>query len=376
MEKKPATLKIDAGKPIVIINGNWTLSGLREVPDFKRVLTNFKADRATIDAKDLEGLDSAGAWIVCQIVSLLHKKGQQITFTGFTSEQLSLISLIDNELKQNIYPTEKPPKKLSFLENTGKSTLSFGADFIKFVAFLGETLSRFFGCIRDPRRFQWASFLTVIDTAGFRALPIVALLSFSIGVVLAYQMGQELKIYGANGYIVSMLGIGILQEFGPLITAIIIAGRTSSAFTAEIGSMKINEEIDALQTMGLSPIERLAIPKILALIVVMPLLVFWADIFGLLGGMIVSKNTLGIHYYNFILHLPIVVELDTLLKGLLKAPFFAAIIAGVGCFEGLQVTYSSESVGQQTTKSVVQAIFWIIVTDSIFSIILPWQSIQ
>lgn len=365
-----AQFTIDQQQKTLYLSDNWTIAGITELAAQKPKLPALK--QLSVDGKNLKALDSAGTWL---LLDILKDFKQEISWQNFTDKQSALITLVQKQFKKVDQPLpEKKP--LPPLEKIGQRTIERSHQSLDFIAFIGEILWRSVQCIRSPHRFEWRSFLNVIDYTGFCALGIVGLLSFSIGVVLAYQMGQQLKIYGANIYIISMLGLGVLQEFAPLITAIIIAGRTSSAFTAEIGSMKINEEIDALQTMGLSPVERLAIPKIFALIVTLPLLVIWADIFGLLGGMLIAKHSLNINYYNFILRFPIVVELRTFLQGLLKAPFFALIISTVGCFRGFQVTYSSESVGQQTTKSVVQAIFWIILVDSVFSVILPWQSIE
>jgi phospholipid/cholesterol/gamma-HCH transport system permease protein len=376
MDRTPAKIDIDVDKHILYPSGDWSLSGIQKLSKKKPKLKKIrKSTQITVNGRDLEHLDSAGAWLLWDLMQRAAK-GINVNFENFTNEQQTLLHLVENDyaaVSKPLAPTKHP---LSFLENVGKETFIRIDQGISFLAFIGEVLLRFIGCIRNPRCFEWRSFLNVIDSTGFRALPIVGLLSFSIGVVLAYQMGQQLKLYGANIFIVSMLGLGILQEFAPLITAIIIAGRTSSSFTAEIGSMKINEEIDALSTMGLSPVERLALPKILGLLIALPLLIVWADIFGIIGGMIISKHQLHISYYSFIMRFPIVVELSTFLYGLLKAPFFAAIISGVGCFQGFQVGYSAEDLGRRTTKSVVQAIFWIIITDSLFSIILPWQSIQ
>ena len=369
---KSAGYRVNQQQQTIYLSDYWTVAGIAKIAEHPPELPAFKS--LTIDGEKLKSLDSAGAWLLWELLGDSAKK-DNIQWQGFTDNQMALLELIQNQLA-NVNQPLPEVKTLPPIEQIGKTTIEKGRQSIDFITFIGEVLSHFFGFFRNPRHFEWRSFLNVIDSAGFRALMIVGLLSFSIGIVLAYQMGQQLKIYGANIYIVSMLGLGTLQEFAPLITAIIIAGRTSSAFTAEIGSMKINEEIDALQTMGLSPVERLAIPKILGLLVALPLLIIWADIFGIIGGMIIAKHSLNVNYYNFIIRFPMVVELNTFLYGLLKAPFFALIIAGVGCFRGFQVTYSSESVGEQTTKSVVQAIFWIILTDSIFSVILPWQTIE
>jgi len=190
-----------------------------------------------------------------------------------------------------------------------------------------------------------------------------------IGIVLTYQMGVQLRNYGANIFIVDLLGLSVLREFGPLLTAIMIAGRTGSSFTAELGLMKANQEIDALTTMGVTPAELLILPKIIGLFIALPLLTIWADIFGIIGGMIMAKNMLGIGWYDFLHRFQSQIPVRALLIGLGKAPIFALLIASIGCFEGVSVKDTADSIGKNTTKSVVYSIFFIIVADAIFSII-------
>ncbi len=353
--------------------GDWTLNHLNLVIAQIRKI-KLTTPELTVAGEAITAMDSAGAWTLAKILSALQQRGTKITLSGFHEKHQALLALVENEAAK-LSEVIPPPAQLPVLARIGVATVAKLDQVHQFIAFLGEVAVNLWKNLHQLRSFQWRSFLNTIDETGYQALPIVALLSFAIGIVLAYQSANQLKNYGADAYIVSILGIAILQEFGPLITAIIIAGRTSSAFTAQIGTMKVNEEIDALSTMGLSPIRQLVLPKILGLIVALPLLVVWADIFGLLGGMMVTKNMLGIGPYNFILKFPKVIELSTFVYGLIKAPVFAAIIAQVGCFQGFRVTGTSDSVGRQTTKSVVQAIFLIIIADSIFSIILPWQNI-
>jgi phospholipid/cholesterol/gamma-HCH transport system permease protein len=200
-------------------------------------------------------------------------------------------------------------------------------------------------------------------------MPIVGLLSFLIGVVMAYQGADQLRRFGAEIYTVNLLGVSILRELGVLLSAIIIAGRSGSAFTAQIGTMQVNEEIDALRTLGLDPIEVLVLPRLFGLVITLPLIAFFADFMGILGGGLMSWAVLDINIPNFLTQLQSAVGEMTLWVGIIKAPFFASIIALVGCFEGLNVTRSAESVGRLTTQSVVESIFFVIVTDAAFSIV-------
>jgi len=227
----------------------------------------------------------------------------------------------------------------------------------------------------QPSRFRWKYFLNNLEINGFRAIPIIAFLSFLIGVVLTYETGLQLRNYGANIYIITLLGTATFREFAPLMSAIIIAGRTGSAITAQLGLMKVNEEIDALRTMGHSPMELLVIPRVFGLIIALPLLIVCADIFGILGGMVMSKAVLSIGYSTFIERFPTNVTLTSFTIGMVKAPVFALIIAVVGSYEGFRVSGSSESIGLQTTKSVVLATFMIIIADATFAIVLSWLNI-
>lgn len=367
---EPAHISFDKKSQTLQCEGNWTLSGISSF-----IKTSFQLPKTitTIDGSQISNMDTAGAWALYEKIHAFEKSGKKIQLSGFSEEYEALFRLVNSVLEKS--KPIPPREKHSWVYRLGEKTVKQYFSLLSVISFLGETVVSFGKIIKNPIQMQWKSFLNTIDQTGYRALPIVGLLCFLIGVVLAYQMGQQLKTYGANIYIVSLLGIGVLQEFGPLITAIIVAGRTSSAFTAEIGTMQINEEIDALRTMGLSPVIRLVVPKILGLIIALPLLVIWADIFGVLGGMIVANRMLEINYYSFLLNFPLMVKLSTLMNGLIKAPVFAIIIAGVGCFQGFRVISTADSIGRQTTKSVVQSIFLIIVADAIFSIILPWQSV-
>lgn len=358
----------------LLCQGDWTVArGLDQLVQKIQKL-HLKNNITTIDVTGVSRLDSAGAWILWELQNQLKKKGKTPELTGLEKDQTSLFELVKTEAEKINYPIEIPPQ-LGVVANIGKSVITQGQQAFELTSFLGAVCIHGARILRHIWKLQWYSFLTVIRDTGYSALGIVGLLCALIGIVVAYQMGQQLKIYGANIYIVSVLGVGMLQEFSPLITAIIVAGRTSSAFTAQIGTMQVNQEIDALRTMGLSPVDRLVIPKILGLIIALPLLFIWADIFGVLGGMIVSKNMLDIGFYNFLTTFPRVIELSTFFNGLIKAPVYAVIIAGIGCFQGFKVGYTADSVGRQTTKSVVQAIFFIIVADATFSIILPWQNL-
>jgi phospholipid/cholesterol/gamma-HCH transport system permease protein len=222
---------------------------------------------------------------------------------------------------------------------------------------------------------RWRHVLRSLQTAGFEALPITGLLSFLMGIVIAYQGAEQLQRFGANIYVADLVGLSMVRELSPMLTAIIVAGRSGSAYTAEIGTMKVTEEIDALRTIGVGPVELLVLPKMLALIIALPLLTVFTDVTGVLGGMVMARAQLDVSFDTFFDRLDDAISLTSFLIGIGKAPVFAIIIALVGCYQGFQVTGSADSVGRQTTVSVVQSIFLVIVTDALFSIAFSWLEI-
>lgn len=320
-----------------------------------------------IDGQAIVNIDSAGALALNQLIDRCKKLGLKVQFESFTEKALHLIEMVQ---KQSFPVTHIPKRKIpNWLAELGRFNWEQLVEFKNYLNFVGLLMFEFLYLIVRPRRWRWGALANVIDTTGYKALPIIGLLSFMIGVVISYQMGNYLRNYGANIFIVNLLGLSILREFGPLITAIMVAGRTGSAFTAQLGIMKINQELDALSTMGVPPAGLLLLPRILGLFITLPLLTMWANIFGVLGGMLMAKNMLDISYYDFLHRFQHEIPLRSLVIGLCKAPVFALIIASIGCFQGMQVKGSAESVGKLTTKSVVLAIFFIIVADAVFSVI-------
>jgi len=236
------------------------------------------------------------------------------------------------------------------------------------LGFLGETALAFGGCLAHPARMRWRPILFNIQRAGFEALPIVGLLSFLLGIVVAYQGAAQLRQYGANIFVADLVGLSMLREFAPLITAITIAGRSGSAFAAQIGTMAVTEEIDAMRTLGIDPQELLVLPKIIALVIALPLLTVFADVMGVAGGMLMARSQLDVGFVEFLDRMAQAVSTTSYTVGIAKAPVFALIISVVGCFQGFRTRGGADSVGQQTTRSVVQSIFLVIVADALFSI--------
>ena len=357
-----------------VCTGHWSilyLDGLFE--QFKKKLLPNNLD-LKIDGRDILYFDSAGALLLVQILLELRKTNHSVELKNFSKYQLDLIHVVEHK-QDSIYYNPEVVASNGVIYDIGVETVNKCQQIGGFIALIGDLSHKLYYAFTHWRSFRVASIFSIVATAGINALPIVGLLSFLIGVVLAYQMGLQLETYGANIFIAYLSGMAVFREFGPLITAIIVAGRTSSSFTAQISSMKINEEIDALYTLGLSPTELLVSPKVIGLLIAVPLLVFWADVFGILGAMLMAKFKLNVSYSDFLYRLQDSVGLKHFLLGMYKAPSFALLIALVGCFQGFRVDASSDSVGRQTTRSVVQALFLIILVDALYSVVYSWMGL-
>jgi phospholipid/cholesterol/gamma-HCH transport system permease protein len=361
------SLKFDSQSQSLYCEGEWNLAHLAAL---EQALENFswpKSSTLKINGKAITKMDTAGAWLIHSWEKKLTQEGLTIQLDNFSEQHTALLSIVK---KRAINEADIPTiKTLSWVAKIGKNVILMLKGFQEYLAFIGRLTIEALGILFHPKHIRWNALASSIDKTGFKALPIIALLSFMIGVVITYQMGLQLRTYGANIFIVNLLGLSVLREFGPLITAIMVAGRTGSAFTAQLGIMKLNQEIDALDTMGVTSGELLILPRILGLLITLPLLTVWADIFGVFGGMVMSNNMLGISWEDFLLRFQHEIPVRALIIGLGKAPIFALLIASIGCFQGMQVRGSADSVGENTTRSVVLGIFFIIVADAIFSII-------
>lgn len=321
----------------------------------------------TLDGVHLQSMDTTGAYHLAKLLQRATTANVTLQLTHFSPAIQSLLNTVQTALStEYTLATPQPPSRLYRIGFTCYEGVLQLRDYFAFIGTLTFSLCH---VLRHLFSLRWKALAHEIELAGFRAMPIIALLSFLIGVVLTYQMGLQLRNYGANIYVVDLLGISLLREFAPLLTAIIVAGRTGSAFTAQLGTMVLQEEVDALRTMGLNPDELLLLPKIIALIISVPLLTMLAEVFGILGGMLMANAMLGVSYSDFLDRFPEATGFTNFYIGMLKTPVFAAVIASIACFQGLRVSYSADSVGKQTTVSVVQAIFMIILIDAAFSIL-------
>lgn len=351
--------------------GDWLLASAAELDRRLRALDLPSGRQVTLDLAGIGRLDTAGAWLLKRTDDELAARGNAV---GLANVRASLAPLLDQVWMHGAgtpspHPAPSHHTLVGFVARIGEVTLRLLGRAYSIIGFGGLVAETFAKLVRHPRRLRLPALFAQMEQAGVNAMPIVGLLSFLIGVVFAYQGADQLRRFGAEIYTVNLLGIAILRELGVLLTAIIIAGRSGSAFTAQIGTMQVNEEIDALRTLGLDPVEVLVVPRILGLALTLPLLAIYADFMGLLGGCLMSWASLGILIPTFLDQLRSAIGEWTFWVGIVKAPFFAAIIALVGCYEGFNVERSADSVGRLTTQSVVEAIFLVILTDAAFSIL-------
>lgn len=353
-----------SGTSVLEVGGTWTvfsMRGLRQrIDKARRSAHGGKA--SVVDATNVERLDTAGA---LEILQLAGGPDTEVT-TGEGYAELFKV------VKAGMRAPAKPRHDnwvAHWLEELGRDVVDFGKQIVNLCAFLGESLVVFLQACVNPRRFRIGAVVRQMLEVWVKALIIVGVLCFLIGVVIAYQGVQQLRQFGAETFTVEAVGIGMFRELGVLLTAIIVAGRSGSAFTAQIGTMQVNQEIDAMRTIGLNPLEWLVLPRMIALALSMPLLAFWGNMTGLLGGAVACTVYLDFTFVQFFDRLRDTVGIWHFYTGMIKAPVFGFIIAAIGCFEGLQVRGSAESVGQLTTRSVVESIFCVIVLDAIFSII-------
>ncbi len=334
---------------------------------------SFLGQQSGVDVLDLAKvttLDTAGAWAIASFQAAQKARGRDIAIANATEAQSLLLQTVVDAMP----PVRKRRRRLphheahDLLLDLGKAVTVFAVGIGQTLGFLGLVLSRLAATAINPSRLRVTALAHHMQQAGLNAVPIVGLMGFLIGVVLAFQGASQLEQFGAEIYVVDLISISMLRELGILLTAIIVAGRSASAFTAAIGSMKMREEIDAMRVLNLDPIELLVLPRVLALLILLPVLGFIANMAGLLGGALMAWIDLGISPAMFRTQLAANTSVTHALVGLSKAPVFALIIALVGCYQGLQVEGNTDSLGSRTSRSVVVAIFLVIVVDAVASI--------
>ncbi|CEL26775.1 phospholipid/cholesterol/gamma-HCH transport system permease protein [Pseudomonas jessenii] len=350
------------------ISGDWTLAHYTELKHLSETLRGQYDTDTPIDLNGLGALDTAGASLLVELLGSerLGKSAEHPDCT-ISSADRALLQTVYQSLTDFCVPIKEPEISVSvqLLTRIGRAVDTVWQDTLQLLGFVGlilETIAR--GLFR-PKRWRITPMIAHIEQTGLDAAPIVALLTFLVGAVVAFLGATVLASFGASIFTVDLVGFAFLREFGVLLTAILMAGRTASAFTAQIGSMKANEEIDAIRTLGLDPMELLVVPRVLALLVALPLLTFLAMICGIIGGAVVCAVSLDISPAMFLSLLQSDIGVQHFLVGLVKAPIFAFLIAAIGCLEGFKVSGSAESVGAHTTSSVVQSIFVVIVLDAV-----------
>jgi phospholipid/cholesterol/gamma-HCH transport system permease protein len=353
----------------LLLSGRWTATCAGAVGTQLRALRPGAASAAVADARQIEAMDTAGAWLLHALLRRFQDQGATMDLQGMRPEFMPLFAQVGERIAEQRGATVAMPQvDPGLLHRVGQRSWDTGQQVLAGFAFVGEAALAGVSWLTHPSRIRWRAVMFNIRSAGVDALPIVAILSFLLGIVVAYQAADQLRRFGANIFVADLVGLAMLREFAPLITAIILAGRSGSAYAAQIGTMAVTEEIDAMRTIGLSPMEILVLPKLLALLVAVPLLTVFADILGVAGGMVMAQAQLGVGYVDFLERFVNAVSPTSYLVGIGKAPVFAIIIALVGCFQGLRTRGGADSVGRQTTRSVVQAIFLVIVADAMFSV--------
>lgn len=365
-------IALAAEENTVHCRGLWVLPHINAVDSDLSGFAWPAGANLVIECSGVESMDTSGAWLLFRTRRNLEQNGKKLTLHGLKPEFTTLLAMIE---AHGAEAAVAMPPVFGSLEQLGYNFICHLRQATGTLAFVGEAALAALRLVVQPSRLRMRPLLYNIQEAGFKAMPIVGLLSFLMGVVVSYQGAEQLARYGASIFVADLVGLSMLREMAPLLTAIIVAGRSGSAFTAQIGTMKVTEEIDAMRTIGIAPMDFLVLPKIFALMVAVPLLTVYADAMGVLGGMVMAKSQLAISYSEFLNRFDDAVRLSSYLVGIGKALMFSMIVGLVGCFQGFQVSGSADSVGRQTTVSVVQAIFLVIVVDAVFSVIFSWLKI-
>ncbi|WP_156953255.1 ABC transporter permease [Afifella pfennigii] len=363
------TAELVGDQLVLTPSGVWAISEAARLDDGLRQAVGEQARGARslkIDLSRLETLDTAGAFLLVRLEKAWRNAGREVTYSGASHGRDALIERVRAALADDEEPT--PPERKSLLVDVGETMVSVGADARRLLAILGAVMAELGHVIVHPRSARMYAIVRQMEVIGLKAVPIIVLMSFIIGAILAQQSAFQLRFFGAEIFAVDLIGILSLRELSLLLTAIMVAGRSGSAITAELGSMQMREEVDALRVMGMDPVNVLILPRIMALLLVLPLLSFIAGMANLAGGMMMLWFYSSITPDAFIDRLQDGIDMSTFLSGLYKAPFMALIIGLIACSEGMAVKGSAESLGRHTTAAVVKSIFMVIVVDGLFAI--------
>lgn len=354
-----------AGDATVELAGDWVAA---ESPALEALVASFRpsARALRLNGQGIESLDTLGAYLLTKLRRQLEADNRVVTITGLSLAAETLVAEV-SETPPHVEPRPAGVSAFSLLADIGEAVVNAGRDFLDGVAFLGAVMLAMGRLVTGRSRLRLPAVVNQLERVGLRGVPIVTLISFLVGAIIAQQSIFQLRTFGTVHFVADLLGILVLRELAVLLTAIMIAGRSGSSFTAELGSMKMREEVDALQTMGLDPLEVLVVPRILALIIALPLLTFLASMAGIAGGAVVAFVYGGVSADVFFSRLQGAIGMNTFLVGMIKAPFMALVIGLIACIEGFAVRGSAESLGVHTTASVVKSIFVVIVVDGLFA---------
>ncbi len=361
-------IDVSRGTLKLVPRGDWRARFLGPLDDGLRDFADDSVGRdLVIDMTGVKKLDTVGAMMLQRTMHSCTSRTEASRFIGANEAHAALLAQVETHLAPcHVEPLHRNAF-LVVVERLGQGVADAYDASIEVLSFIGLTLATGARVTVNPKKMRWASTVHHMEEAGLDAIPIVGLMSFLIGAVVAFMGAKILRMFNADIFTVELVGISVLREFGVLLTAILIAGRSGSAFTAQIGSMKIREEIDAMRVLGLDPIEVLVLPRVIALVIMLPVLSFIAAMLGMIGGGIVAWLAMDISPALFMARFQETIVINHFWAGLIKAPFFAFVIAVIGCFQGLEVEGSAESLGQRTTLSVVQALFLVIVIDAFFA---------
>jgi phospholipid/cholesterol/gamma-HCH transport system permease protein len=356
--------------------GAWTARHAAMLDPQLRTIDADGVSEVEIDGSGIASLDSTGCWLLVRTKIGFEAAGLRVPVFAVPELYAALLAGIEAEHVVTPVEVEERDTLTAFLERVGRATHHVVIQAIGIVGYIGHVTLEWLEAFYAPRgNLRVAALVHQIEEVGINALPIVGLLMFLMGIVLAYQGADQLRRFDLEILTINALGIGVLREIGVLFTAIIVAGRSGSAFTAQIGTMKVNEEIDAMQTIGLNVVDVLILPRVIALVIVLPFLTFYADIMAMIGGAVMCYFDLGVTIPMYVRQLHSAVTVNTFLVGLIKAPVFAYVIAMVGCYEGMNVERNAASVGKLTTRSVVESVFLVIVLDAGFSVLFSMLGI-
>jgi phospholipid/cholesterol/gamma-HCH transport system permease protein len=355
----------DAG--VLYLRGAWRLANLGAISQALKSLPIGEQRRFVLDGSRLKELDTSAGFILYRYLVGVGCTESTVSARGFDPRHRKLLRLIHERMR--CPPSAARSMHLGLVQRVGAATVALGRLLRTHSAFVGVVALEVLGLLHRPARFRAKETVAQFEAVGLDAIPIVALVTFLIGVVFAYLLGVQAQRYGANIFVVDGVGLAVCRELSPLLAAVIVAGRSGAAFTAQLGTMKVQEEIDAISTLGLSPIQVLVIPRLVAIVVALPALVFVGDVAGIAGGMLVGAWQLDIGAAAFLDRLHAVLPLSAFWIGIAKAPVFGAFIAMIACRMGLLVARDARSVGESTTSTVVQSVVWVIVLDALFAVV-------